>query len=84
MILTHQPSKQHQLVYCYLCFHPNELNIVTRNIGNAYLKALTDEKVYSYAGPEFGAKEGCIAILKHALNGLKINAINGMSIKWTH
>jgi hypothetical protein len=41
------------------------------DIGNAYLNASTEEKVYAIAGPEFGEDEGKLAIIVRALYGLK-------------
>ena len=43
----------------------------TTNIGNAYLEALTNEKVCIRAGPEFGDLEGHLLIIYKALYGLK-------------
>ncbi|MGH7955315.1 MAG: reverse transcriptase domain-containing protein, partial [Gloeomargaritales cyanobacterium] len=48
----------------------NELDIVTGDIGNAFVHADCREKVYSRAGPEFGQREGCIIIIMKALYGL--------------
>ncbi|KAL7570929.1 hypothetical protein ACA910_002562 [Epithemia clementina (nom. ined.)] len=51
-----------------------ELNILElwgADIGNAYLEALTGEKIYIIAGPEFKELEGHILIMYKALNGLK-------------
>jgi hypothetical protein len=47
------------------------------DIGNAFLNAKTDEKVYVIAGPEFGALEGAILVIDKALYGLKTS-----SYKW--
>jgi Reverse transcriptase (RNA-dependent DNA polymerase) len=42
------------------------------NVGDAYLNALTTEKLYCYAGKEFGAdEEGKLMIIRRALYGLK-------------
>ena len=35
------------------------LNVVTGDIGNAFVQAFTTEKVWSRCGKEFGIKEGC-------------------------
>jgi hypothetical protein len=32
----------------------NDLELVSADIGNAYLQANTKEKIYAVAGPEFG------------------------------
>ena len=49
----------------------NNLKIWQTDIGNAYLEAKTDEKVYVIAGPEFGEREGHIFVINKALYGLK-------------
>ncbi len=49
----------------------NDLDILSADIGNAYLNTETREKVYAVAGPEFGSKEGQIVIITRALYGLK-------------
>ena len=41
------------------------------DIGNAYLEAITSEKVCIRAGPEFGDLEGHLLIIYKALYGLK-------------
>jgi hypothetical protein len=48
------------------------LEVLAGDVGNAYLNADTKEKVYVKCGPEFGpALEGCFAIIKKSLYGLK-------------
>ena len=49
----------------------NNLDIWGADIGNAYLEAFTDEKLYIVAGPEFKELEGYILIFLKALYGLK-------------
>ena len=49
----------------------NELNVLTADVGNAYLNANTTEKYYITAGPEFGPDEGKRALIVRALYGLK-------------
>jgi hypothetical protein len=50
----------------------NDLDILSADIGNAYLNASTREKVHTTCGIEFGQPDqGCIAIITHALYGLK-------------
>ena len=49
----------------------NNLDIWGADIGNAYLEAFTDEKLYIVAGPEFQELEGYILIFLKALYGLK-------------
>ena len=48
----------------------NQLESWATDIGNAYLKAETSERVYIIAGPEFGEKKGCTLIIFKALYGL--------------
>ena len=48
-----------------------KLNNWGADIGNAYLEAFTDEKLYIVAGPEFQELEGYILIFLKALYGLK-------------
>ena len=49
----------------------NNLDIWGAEIGNAYLEAFTDEKLYIVAGPEFQELEGCILIFLKEFYGLK-------------
>ena len=49
----------------------NKLDLWATDIGNAYLEAKTNEKVYIVAGPEFGARAGHILIVRKALYGLR-------------
>ena len=56
---------------CLLVAELNKLEIVAADIGNAYLEALTKEKIYVVAGPEFGPElEGHTLIMHKALYGL--------------
>ena len=52
----------------------HDLKIVTGDIGNAFVQALTKEKIWSKAGPEFGPKQGCKIIFERALYGLATSA----------
>ena len=45
----------------------NNLELWSTNIGNAYLEATTNERVYIIAGPEFGDHQGHILIIFKAL-----------------
>ena len=45
------------------------------DIGNAYLQAKTNEKLYVIAGPEFGEREGHILIVYKSLYGLKTSGV---------
>jgi Reverse transcriptase (RNA-dependent DNA polymerase) len=50
----------------------NDLEIMMFDVGNAYLNAKTTEKLYCYAGKEFGAdEEGKLMIITCALYRLK-------------
>jgi hypothetical protein len=49
----------------------SNLELWATDIGSAYLEALTSEKVYVLAGPEFGEREGHILVIHKALYGLR-------------
>jgi Reverse transcriptase (RNA-dependent DNA polymerase) len=49
----------------------NDLDIMSADVGNAYLNAKTSEKVYAMAGKVFGEDEGKMVIIAQALNGIK-------------
>jgi hypothetical protein len=49
----------------------NGLELWCTDIGNAYLEAYTDEKIYIVAGNEFGAREGHTLLIHKALYGLR-------------
>jgi hypothetical protein len=51
--------------------HKQELKPLCGDIGNAYVNAFTNEKVYAREGPEFGDLEGSIVIILKALYGLR-------------
>ena len=53
----------------------NNLDTWATDIGNAYLEAETSEKVYIYAGPEFGKLEHHILIIRKALYGLRTSGV---------
>ena len=48
----------------------NGLQLMQGDIGNAYLKSYTQEKVYFIAGPEFGHQSGHTFIIDKALYAL--------------
>ena len=48
----------------------NDMQLWATDIGNAYLEAVTAERVYILAGPEFGELEGHILVIYKALYGL--------------
>jgi hypothetical protein len=49
----------------------NDIDLVSVDIGNAYLQASTRERVYTVMGPEFGEFQGRKALIVRALYGLK-------------
>ena len=49
----------------------NNLELWGADIGNAYLEATSEEKVFVVAGPEFSDREGRILIIHKALYGIK-------------
>ena len=49
----------------------NGLALWATDIGNAYLEAMTKEKLYIIAGPEFGILQGHILVIRKALYGLR-------------
>ena len=53
----------------------NGLDIWQGDIGNAYLEAVTQEKIYIVAGPEFGEREGHILVIYKALYGLRTSGL---------
>jgi len=53
----------------------NDLDLWATDVGNAYLEALTEEKIYIITGPEFRELEGHILIIRKALYGLRTSGI---------
>ena len=49
----------------------NGLQVMACDIQNAYLTANCREKIWTYAGPEFGSERGQPMIIRKALYGLK-------------
>jgi hypothetical protein len=47
-----------------LMTHRENLPILCGDIGNAFITANCVEKIYAYAGPEFGDREGSLLIFK--------------------
>ena len=72
----------------FLLAEISHLNILTRDIANAYLNAYTNEKVYTIAGPEFGSRSGQIMMIEKAICGLKISIfivlLNNNNTDMTH
>ena len=57
-----------QILYSYLEAWATE-------IGNAYLKAYTEEKLYILVGPEFRQREGHTLVITKELSGLKSSGL---------
>jgi adenylosuccinate synthase len=53
----------------------NKLELWGADVGNAYLEALTKEKVYIIAGPEFGDLAGHTLVIFKALYGLRSSGL---------
>jgi hypothetical protein len=53
----------------------NGLEIWATDVGNAYLEAKTQEKVYIIAGPEFGELEGHLLVIFKALYGIRTSGL---------
>jgi hypothetical protein len=53
----------------------NHLEIWATDVGNAYLEAKTQEKVYIIAGPEFGELEGHLLVVFKALYRLRTSGL---------
>ena len=53
----------------------NALKTMVGDVGNAYLEAYTQEKVYFIAGPEFGPLQGHTMIIIKALYGLRSSGL---------
>ena len=49
----------------------NDLDVMSADIGNAYLNAPNKEKIWTVAGHEFGTDKGAVFIISQALYGLK-------------
>ena len=49
----------------------NGLQVMACDIQNIYLTVNCREKIWTYAGPEFGSEHGQLMIIKKALYGLK-------------
>ena len=58
----------------------NNLELWGADIGNAYLEAPTEEKLYIVAGPEFEGWEGYILTFSEALHGLKSSGKDGQKL----
>ena len=49
----------------------NDLDVMSVDIGNAYLNVPNKEKIWTVARPEFGTEQGAVFIITCALYGLK-------------
>jgi hypothetical protein len=55
--------------------HKTGMSQLCGDVGNAYVNAFTNEKVYAVAGNEFGESlQGCIIIIRKALYGLRTSS----------
>ena len=54
----------------------NNLELWSTDIGNAYLEATTNERVYIIAGPEFGDRQGHTLIIFKVLYGLRSSGLH--------
>jgi hypothetical protein len=55
--------------------HKTGMSQLCGDVGNAYVNAFTNKKVYAVAGKEFGpALEGCVIIIVKALYGLRTSS----------
>jgi hypothetical protein len=71
--ITYSSVVAHDSVHlAFLIATLNDLDILSADIGNAYLNAPTKEKVHTTCGMEFGHEYlGCIAVITPTLYGLK-------------
>jgi hypothetical protein len=53
----------------------NKVDTWATDIGNAYLEAVTSEKLFIIAGPEFGEQQGRTLIIYKALYGLQTSGL---------
>ena len=63
------------LKYVIFIAEHSGLELWSTDVGNAYLEAFTQEKIYIIAGPEFGPREGKTLIVSKALYGLKSSGL---------
>ena len=50
----------------------NSLDIFSCDMHNSYLTALCKEKIWTFAGTEFGEEEGTLMLVKMALYGINL------------
>ena len=58
----------------FLIAAANDLDMLTGEIGNAFMSAKTSEKMHCQAGPKFGEREGQMIEIVKASHGLKSSA----------
>jgi hypothetical protein len=58
----------------------NDVDVMTCDIGNAYLNAPCREKIWFVAGPEFGSRQGQVVKIVRALYGLKSSGASWRSV----
>ena len=63
------------LKMCLFLAELNKLESWCTDVGNAYLEAYTEEKLFIIAGPEFGDLQGHTLIISRALYGLKSSGL---------
>jgi len=59
----------------------NDVDVMTCDIGNAYLNAPCRERIWFVAGPEFGSRQGQVVKIVRALYGLKSSGASWRSVK---
>jgi hypothetical protein len=65
-------AERDSIQLAFLIVALNDLELLCGDIGNAYLKAETKDKVHTICGPEFGhALQGWFEVIHCALYGLK-------------
>jgi hypothetical protein len=58
----------------------NDVDVMTCDIGNAYLNAPCRERIWFVAGPEFGSRQGQVVKIVRALYGLKSSGASWRSV----
>ena len=70
--ITYSSMVSHDSVrVAFLVATLNDLDVMSADIGNAYLNAPNKEKIWTVAGHEFGTDKGAMFIISQALYGLK-------------
>jgi hypothetical protein len=66
--ITYSSVVAHDSVHlAFMIASLNNLQILSADIGNAYLNAYTKERVHTTCGPEFGQLQGRVAVIRGAL-----------------